>query len=296
MLLITGASGFVGRHLLQFISNLSPAEPGFAGVLPLYNATPVDGGYQVNLTDPGEVARMFRSQKISGVIHLAAESRTAICQQDPQTAYFGNVVATANLLKASAGISPLPYFMYVSTDMVFSGHEGGYQATDPVAPINEYGRSKVQAESLVSQYPGNWSIVRPALIYGATIGDRGSSFSWTLDVLKSGKARFYTDEVRTPVYVNDLIRLIWLLWHTRFRGIIHAGGPERLTRFEFARQVASHWKLELSPNQTAQLSDDPANAWRPRDLSLISNHAHSITPFTPLEHALSEIRELHRSA
>jgi len=296
MLIVTGASGFVGRHLLQFINNLSPAEPGFAGVLPLYHETPVDGGYQVNLANSEEAARLFRSQKITGVIHLAAESRTGICEQDPRTAYLGNVVTTANLLQASAGISPLPYFLYISTDMVFSGHEGGYRADDPVAPINEYGRSKAQAESLVSQYPGKWSIVRPALIYGATIDDRGSSFSWTLDGLMSGTASFFTDEIRTPVYVNDLVRLLWAMWQTRQTGIIHAGGPERLSRFAFASRVAALWKLELSQDQTAKLSDNPANASRPRDLTMVSTHAHKITPFTPLEHALLEIKELHRSA
>ena len=180
MLLLTGASGFLGRHFLRWNETLSPAEA--LPVVPIYKTTLLATGNKVDLSSEAEVNALFASVPIDGIIHLAAESRTGVCQRNPELARAGNVEPTRNLLAAAERHNA--WFCYVSTDMVFNGKQAPYDVEDTPSPVNEYGVSKIAAETLVREYDGPWCIVRPALIYGETIESRGSSLSWTLDVLR----------------------------------------------------------------------------------------------------------------
>ncbi len=289
MLLITGASGFVGQHLLSALQahNSAVSSDGLS-YLAASGRTPVPGGICLDLRDPAQVAEIFRHHTFDGVIHLAAESRTGECQNDPQLAHEANTNATRNLLQAAS--TQQCWFLYVSTDMVFSGREGGYCETDSPAPLQEYGRSKALAEESVGHYPAKWCIVRPALIYGAPCGGRKSMFSWTLENLRAGTGAFYTDEIRTPIWVDDLVKLLLTLYRNRYEGVLHAGGPDRVSRYEFAQAVASEWSIPEENVVAARLDETPEFWWRPRDLSLNSAEAERFVKFTPVAAALHSIR------
>lgn len=289
MLLVTGASGFVGQHLLAQLGNHSPANTKYrAEVLPVFRNNPVKFGVSVDLTDEAAVTALFASRKISAVIHLAAEARPAECEKNPEIAHATNVSATHNLLVACQKSSP--YFLYVSTDMVFNGDRGGYGERDMPDATGVYGRTKTKAELLLQMYSGPWCIVRPSLIYGAPIGGKISSLTWTLDTIRSDQGSFFADEVRTPVWIKDLVSLLIVLCDARHQGIVHAGGPERLTRLDFANFVAQEWDLSKEQIRSAKMENDPINRWRPRDLSLLPETAHDLHCFTNVAAALHAVR------
>lgn len=289
MLLITGASGFVGQHLLAYFYYQSDGSAqAHANILPAWRSNSVDGGIQLDLTDAAAIRHLFDSYEITAIIHLAAEARTGLCQKDPELAQRGNVDATRNLLNVCAR-EPLPYFLYVSTDMVFRGDAAPYTEDAPTDAIAAYGQSKAQTEKLVQQYAGPWSIVRPALIYGPQTANRISSLTATLQMLRTGEGQFFTDEYRTPVYVNDLVRLFDNLVTDRRTGIFNAGGPERMSRYEYAQQVAQTWNLDTNKIKRGTIGSSPEHAWRPKDISLISNKAHELVDFTPMARALADI-------
>ena len=74
-------------------------------------------------------------------------------------------------------------------------------------------------------------------------------------------------------------------------GLYHAGGLDRLSRWDFAKLAASTWDISISNEAQSQLGDVPENDWRPRDLSLLSLESHDIIPFTSVRPALSLIRK-----
>lgn len=288
MLLVTGASGFVGQHLLALLNQQSASShvkpiPYMA----LTGRSKSNGGTSIDLVDPMRVAELFRGHRFDGIIHLAAESRTGLCQDDPAMAIAVNADGTRNLLQGAA--TQGSWFLYVSTDMVFSGREGNYRATDSPAPILEYGRSKLLAEESVTLYPGPWCIVRPALIYGAPAGGRESMLSWTLENLRSGTGRFFVDELRTPVWVDDLARLLLTLYRNKHTGVVHAGGPDKLSRYEFACAVAREWGIPPENGGMAKAADLPDASWRPRDVSLVSDEAARLIQFHSTADALQRI-------
>lgn len=285
MLLVTGASGFVGQHLLAALEsqNASTSAQPIA-YHPLGGRSTVNGGTSIDLCNPAQVAELFRNYRFDGVIHLAAESRTGECQNNPALAITVNADGTRNLLQAAA--TQDAWFLYVSTDMVFSGREGNYRSTDRPSPILEYGRSKLLAEESVKLYPGRWCIVRPALIYGAPTGGRNSMLSWTLDNLRSGTGRFFVDEVRTPIWADDLVKLLLTLYRNRHTGIIHAGGLDKLSRYDFACAVAREWGINQENVGQANASELPDAFWRPRDVSLVSDDAGRLVQFHSTTEAL----------
>lgn len=279
MFLVTGSTGFLGRHLQRYCQRQqSTSQFHF-----LSRAT-------ADLTDSARLNECVSSISYEGVIHLAAESRTAACEKSPDLAEQVNVVGTRNLLKAVSRARP--WFLYVSTDMVFNGAIGNYCPTDQPEPINFYGKSKLQAEQLVAQSGLASCILRPALIYGEDIDGRVSCLSWALDVIQGNAAGFFYDnEFRTPVFVDDLIALIVHLTQERPTGVVHAGGRERLSRWEYAKHVADVWQYPLVASKCQTLEDTAENRWRPRDLSLDSSWAHGHVPFHTTISALEKIRQ-----
>lgn len=289
MLIVTGASGFVGQHLMARLRSLSPATTDAIEVLPIYRSSPIKGGVCLDLADADEVQSIFEEREISAVIHLAAEARPGVCEAEPAVAHVGNVNATRNLLHACS--RQKPYFIYVSTDMVFKGDRGDpYSETDKPDPVNVYGRSKVEAEGLVKGYNGPWCIVRPALVYGAAIGVKTSFLSWMIQTLKKGDGSFFIDEMRTPVYVSDLVNLFIQLVRDRRQGLVHAGGLECLSRVQFAELAADAWGIRRDKIQVTNLDSDPSNQWRPRCVCLASSAAHQLVKFHSSMAALEEIR------
>ena len=293
MLLLTGASGYVGRHLLAYLKSgdNSVALPD-GDILPVWRSHEVPGGVQLDLCDADAIDGVFTGHRISAIIHLAAEARTGICERDPKLAVAGNVDATRNLLNAcekqGAAGQPLPYFLYTSTDMVFRGDQAPYTAENATDAVSAYGRSKADTEELVRQYNGQWAIVRPALIYGPPYGGRVSVVSSTLEAIRSGHGAFFEDELRTPVFVKDLTRLIGAMVTQRMEGIVNAGGPDRVSRYDFALAVANACGISGEKVNRGLIGDDPAHAWRPRDISMISDQAHGLVEFTRLAEGLHQ--------
>lgn len=289
MFLLTGASGYVGRHLMHAVSCMSSAPWDLLSILPVSRTGILNRGACLDLTDANSVQQLVDKNEITGVIHLAAQSRPGLCEQDTGLALAGNVTTTDNLLKACS--KKKPYFLYVSTDMVFQGDRGGYKETDIPDATNVYGQTKTQAEQLVQSYEGAWCIVRPALIYGAPLAGRESSLSWTLKTLQSEEGSFFRDEIRTPVWIDNLVSLIISLAKAKATGIVHAGGPDRVSRLDFATACADVWSIPSDKIRSSLLSDDQSSNWRPKDVSLRSEIASSLIEFTDLDNALSLIKK-----
>lgn len=170
--LVTGATGFVGRHLCrELVARGIPARgtvrrpgsrlpPGVEAVL----VPELEGEEGVDEAVAG----------VTHVIHLAA--RVHVMQEtaaDPLAEFRKvNVEGTSRLLQAArrAGASR---FLFLSSIKV-NGEGGGtpYHPRDVPAPVDPYGISKWEAEQRVAGEwdHGNWVVLRPPLVYGPGVG------------------------------------------------------------------------------------------------------------------------------
>ena len=144
---------------------------------------------------------------------------TAYRQDDPTV----NVEGTAAVATAAVGRR----LVHLSTDLVFDGTRGRYREDDEPAPVNEYGRSKAEAERLVTRIHGAPTIARTSLIYGGP--EPGPQ-----ERLAREGTRFYENEIRSPVQVDDLAEALLEVLGTDVRGPLHLAGADDVSRYDFA--------------------------------------------------------------
>jgi dTDP-4-dehydrorhamnose reductase len=117
--------------------------------------------------------------------------------------------------------------VHLSTDLVFDGSRGHYREHDMPAPVNAYGRSKAEAERLVTELHREATIARTSLIYGGA--EPGPQ-----ERLAAEGRRFFVDEIRSPVEVGDLAKALLEVVGMELPGPLHLGGADDLSRFDFA--------------------------------------------------------------
>jgi GDP-4-dehydro-6-deoxy-D-mannose reductase len=200
--LVTGAGGFVGGHLLELL--------GEEGV-------PTDA----NVTDFAAVAPAVQEIQPRAVVHLAASSAVSESWRDRARVWEVNAVGTVNVLEAVARGHPRARVVAVSTGEVYGRAE---QLPTPeearVAPVSPYAASKAAAEiaCLQAREAGMDVVVaRPFGHEGPGRDERFAVGSWTrqlaeLELTGSGTLRVGNlDAERDITDVRDVCRAYRLL-------------------------------------------------------------------------------------
>jgi GDP-4-dehydro-6-deoxy-D-mannose reductase len=131
--LVTGADGFVGTHLLELLGD---------------EAVPTEA----DVTDQEAVAAAIRTAKPGSVVHLAALSGIAESWRDPSRVWEVNVVGTVNVLEAVRRERPGARVLAVSTGEVYGqAKQVPTPEEAPVAPVSPYAASKAAAELACAQ-------------------------------------------------------------------------------------------------------------------------------------------------
>jgi dTDP-4-dehydrorhamnose reductase len=270
-LLITGASGFLGWNLCQ----VARSQWDVCG---LYHQHEIEiAGVRldrVDLTDLESLAVTIDRIAPDAIIHLAAASSPNFCQQQPELANRINVTASQALAQISA-TAKIP-LVFTSTDLVFDGTQAPYLETDPVAPINIYGQQKVAAEQAILATDERAVICRMPLMFGNAPPTATSFIQPWLKALTAGqKLQLFVDEFRTPVSATTAAK--GLLMALKFApGIIHFGGSERISRYEFGKLMAAVFGCDRSLLSPISQQDLAMAAPRAADVSLDSTKAISL--------------------
>jgi dTDP-4-dehydrorhamnose reductase len=287
-LLVTGASGQLGAYLLREASARGAAVSAWSGTrggdlfgVPL---RPVD------LTDRAAVAAAFREARPDAVIHCAAISSIARCHREPALAEAINVEGTR--LLAELANEARARLVYVSTDLVFDGERGGYAEEDALAPLSVYGRTKALAEGAVRTCPGGL-VVRVSLLFGPTLTGRPSFFDEQLAALRERRpCTLFGDEWRTPISLVTAARALIALAESDRAGVLHLGGPERMSRLEMGRRLAAFLGADASVIVPARREEVAAPEPRPRDTSLDSSRWRGLFPRQPWPTWEEALREM----
>jgi GDP-4-dehydro-6-deoxy-D-mannose reductase len=131
--LVTGAAGFVGRHLLELLGE---------------EAAPLDA----DVIDPRALGDAIRAARPRAVVHLAALSWVAQSWREPARVWEVNVVGTVNVLEAVRREQPRARVLFASTGEVYGRADRLPTPEDvPVAPVSPYAASKAAAEIACGQ-------------------------------------------------------------------------------------------------------------------------------------------------
>ncbi len=269
-LLVTGLSGFLGWH----ISNEALEKYEVYGTV--YNNSPKTDHIKKILCDLSkkkEVDSLFKELSPDLVIHTAAISQPAICENNPALSKLINTEVSI-YLASKCNENNIP-FIFTSSDMVFDGDNAPYDECSPKRPKNIYGKHKSLAEDgILKIYPGA-AICRMPLMFGPQSPYSESFFQPIVRNLKASiHSTYFCDEFRTPISAWD-VSDFFLDQIGNFSGILNLGGDERVSRYEFSLKVSSVGGYPDSLIGYNSQKDVKLPAPRPKDLTMDNSLAKS---------------------
>jgi dTDP-4-dehydrorhamnose reductase len=286
--LITGASGQLGGYLLRQLE--SGPEPVVAWSGSRQGTCYGCQWQPVDLTNAYHLASAFKAARPTAVIHGAALASLAECWQQPARAQ--QINAQASALLAELASQARARLVLVSTDLVFDGERGGYREQDPPLPLSVYGRTKAAAERAVLAFPET-AVARLSLLFGPSVVGRPYFFDQQVTSLRQRRPmRLFMDEWRTPLSLAAAARALVSLARSPFVGLLHLGGPERMSRLEMGQRLARYLGVDASTILASSRDSITAAEPRPRDVSLDSSHWRELFPQEPWpdwEEALKEM-------
>lgn len=286
--LITGAGGQLGSVLL---AKLDGCGVSAIGVVSPNGARPVLGAVRpCDLLDLDGAAALVRATRPTHIVHAAAMTAVAACFADPARAEAVNVGVTRQWVELAAEQGA--GLIFTSTDLVFDGSRGHYREGDAATPGTVYGRSKVAAERVVLDY-GRGAVVRLPLMYGLPAAPRVTTFVQQLRAIRDAtRLTLFQDEFRSPLALEDASAALVRIARAGFAGLIHAGGPQRLSRLEMGRLTAAAMGMSGAAIEAISQRDLPASEPRPADVSLSSRRSEELfgaKPGRTMAEALPEI-------
>jgi nucleoside-diphosphate-sugar epimerase len=276
-ILVTGASGFIGRWLV-------PALRQNSIVIPTDRLT-------FDVENPAQMRRVLLNREPDCVVHLAAATGRDLAL-DPTAVCNLNVSATGELARLCGeyGIG----FAYTSSSEVYGDLEGRWcNEESPSGRLhNLYGLTKFQGEQIASLYCDPL-ILRLTMPYGP--GFRGSSmypgqgkaaivnFLWA--ALHDQPIRVHRHSARSWVWIEDLVAGITSLVESQARGIYNVGRDnDSLSMFELAR-LAFHL---VGSEERIEEVDPPSNVTPIKNISTAKLQATGWKPETTLEEGMEQ--------
>lgn len=177
---------------------------------------------QLDITDKDAVKKAIATIHPDVIIHCAAWTAVDAAEEEENQPKVHAINALGTQYIAEAAKAVDAKMVYISTDYVFNGQgERPWNPDDKVfAPLNVYGKSKLEGELAVSSILDKYFIVRIAWVFGLN----GKNFIKTMiNVGKTHNAvRVVNDQIGTPTYTLDLARLLVDMVETDKYGYYHA--------------------------------------------------------------------------
>ena len=171
---------------------------------------------------------------------------TDLCEKNNSLAYSINVDGTKNIIQACEKANCK--IIFVSTSFVFDGLKNEYTEDDKTSPATYYGFTKWKGEEYVKVAKVPYLILRTDALYGwVEKWQRDNSVTRALKFLRAEKTlKEITDWCNTPTYLPDFVTAIIKLIKLNKTGIYHLTGSNFISRFEWSKEVADVFGLNLN--------------------------------------------------
>ncbi|WP_322513829.1 NAD-dependent epimerase/dehydratase family protein [Rhodopseudomonas palustris] len=206
-LLVTGATGFVGRHL---VDRLSETLPQSEILLADRHGESVGGHRQcrfarLDVGDADEVERLIRAEQPTHIVHLAAVAAVTAANSDQRLAWNVNFGGTQNIALAVSAFAPECRLLYCSSAEVYGASFKSGQPLDESAlldPVNPYGAAKAAADIMLGQMAR--SSLRVLRLRPFNHTGPGQSPQFAIPAFASQIARIERGEQEPVIRVGDL--------------------------------------------------------------------------------------------
>jgi len=204
VVLVTGAAGFVGSHLIQALASLSTSDsivawrraprPGrlVSDHPPREYGSPADVRWQeVDILHPDEVRAAIDATSPSSIYHCAGVASVRDSWDDTRAPLEGNVKGTDNLLQAVVSSGLATKILIPGSALVYRPASQALQEDDPVGPLSPYGLSKLAQEMLAQRYAEEGLPVLSTRSFthvgpGQSVSYAASSFAYQIAQIEAG--------------------------------------------------------------------------------------------------------------
>ena len=242
---------------------------------------------ELDIAAPGEAARVLEDTHAWAVVNTAGYVRVDDAEADEQRCFRENVSGADRLARACADADV--QLLTFSSDLVFDGEkQRPYVESDPLAPLNAYGRAKADAEGRVLAALPAALVVRTSAFFGPW--DEYNFVTLALRALAAGREFAAAgDQVVSPTYVPDLVHASLDLLIDGERGVWHLANDGAVTWAGLARAAAAAAEIEATTLVAAATADLDLRAPRPRYSALGSERGVLLPPLADaLERYLGE--------
>jgi dTDP-4-dehydrorhamnose reductase len=221
-LLVLGSGGMLGRAVVADAQRLGH------DVVALTHA-------DLDVTDADHVTRVVTAAEPRAVVNCTGFTDVDGAESDEGRALRVNGDGAGNVARGAAEASAR--VVHVSTDYVFDGSKREpWLESDPVAPLQAYGRTKLAGERAVADANPEHAIVRAAWLFGAG----GPNFVATMLRLAAERdeVTVVTDQRGSPTWTGHLAAaLVEVAEREGDVGLFHAGGNGECSWYEFAVEI-----------------------------------------------------------
>ena len=223
-ILVTGAAGFIGMHVVQRLAargdrvvgidnlnayydpSLKHARLAQLAPLPAFRFEPLD------IVDGPVLHALFATEKFDGVVHLAAQAGVRYSIENPQAYGESNLAGFLNVLEACRH-HPIGHLVYASSSSVYGGNaKMPFSERDSVDhPVSLYAATKKANELMAHTYSHLYGIPTTGLRFFTVYGPWGrpdmAYFSFTRDMLAGTPISVFNEGrmMRDFTYIDDIV-------------------------------------------------------------------------------------------
>ncbi len=261
--LITGITGFVGKHLKRELEENNYTVYGISK-----SAENSEYTFQCDIKDPHNVSTIIKKITPDVIFHLAGFSSVSKSFSQPDECYAINVIGTKNLFDALTAHKINAKVLIVSSFEVYGkAHHVPTDEKHPIRPLSPYGISKIEMEKTASCYNLPLIIVRAS---GHTGDDQPDSFALPSFKKQIANARNgepilvgNLDIIRDFSDVKDVVKTYRLLMEKGIPGEVYNVGSGRGYNLSFILQ-----KMIEKSGKNITIAVDPLR-FRPADIPVM---------------------------
>jgi nucleoside-diphosphate-sugar epimerase len=246
--LVTGAAGFLGSHLVERLhssearvvaTDIATAPDSWQAVPPEAPAVRFE---QMDINDDVRLANLVREERPDVLFHLAAIASPRACARDFDAAYRVNVQGTFNVLRVSENV---PHVVFLSSAAVYGTPASPrMDESHPLHGRDPYAMTKIMAETLCENYVANYgrkcSIIRNFNAFGPRQNPEYVIPTIIQQALRKGRIEIWNAApVRDLMFVDNTADAILTIGSQTGAGIFNVGSGRGVRIGELAHLIAA---------------------------------------------------------